>query len=222
MKKLLALLLAAMVGIMLAACDNTKPEEEVSPSDVITGGWTTPDSPVVSKEVKDVLAKATEKLTGATYTPVAYLGSQVVAGTNHRILCTMKPATKKAKKTYVIVTVYEDLEGNAEITEILNSEAEVLVTKEATDGGWTAPETPELTEDAVKALRHATEKVVGASYSPVVLIGTQVVAGTNYSMLCEITPVSENPEPHYAVVTVYQGADKTTSILETIDFTADE
>ena len=65
MKKLLALLLAAMVGIMLAACDNTKPEEEVSPTDVITGGWTTPDSPVVSNEVKDVLAKATEKLTGA-------------------------------------------------------------------------------------------------------------------------------------------------------------
>lgn len=222
MKKLLALLLAAMVGIMLAACDNTKPEEEVSPTDVITGGWTTPDSPVVSNEVKDVLAKATEKLTGATYTPVAYLGSQVVAGTNHRILCTMKPATKKAKKTYAIVTVYEDLEGNAEITEILNSKAEVKVTKEVTDGGWIAPETPEVTQEAGEALLAATKNTAKGSFNPVALLGTQVVAGTNYCMLCEITPLDENAETYFAVVTVYQGADKTTSVLETIDFTAAE
>ena len=31
----------------------------------------------------------------------------------------------------------------------------------------------------------------------------------------------ENAEAHYAVVIIYQGADGTTSVLETIDFTAE-
>ena len=224
MKKLIALLLAAMVGISLAlcSCDDEDKNDDDSNNKEIVGGWTAPDSPVITEEVKAVLSKATAEMTGGTYQPVAYLGSQVVAGTNHRILCTFKPSAKKAKTTYAIVTVYEDLSGNAEITEILNSKAEVLVTKEATDGGWTAPASPEITKEVADTLAKATEKTVGAAYSPVVLLGTQVVAGTNYSILCEVTPVTENPEAHYAVVTVYQGADGTASVLETVDFTAAE
>ncbi|MBQ9901325.1 MAG: hypothetical protein IJM51_02915 [Clostridia bacterium] len=221
MKKLFALLLTAMLCLPLAACgDATDTSSDKSQN--IVGGWTTPESPVVSKEVKDVLAKATEKLTGATYEPVAYLGSQVVAGTNHLILCKMTPTTKDAESTYAIVTVYEDLEGNAEITGILNSKAKVMVTDVDIDGGWIAPETPEVTHEAGEALLAASEKSTKGSFEPVVLLGTQVVAGTNYSMLCEITPLEENAETYYAVVTVYQGADGTTSVLETIEFTAAE
>lgn len=221
MKKMIALMIALMMGITLVACDEGKTDKKVSDSDVIAGGWTLPESPVVTDEVKTVLAKATDGLAGATYEPVAYLGSQVVAGTNHRILCKFTPSTKNAKTTYAIVTVYEDLEGKAEITGILNSEAEVQVTDEAIDGGWTLPESFEVTEDAASSLRKASENVVGASYHPVALLGIQVVAGTNYCLLCEITPVTENPESHYAVVVVYNGADGNTHVLETFDFTAE-
>ena len=222
MKKVLALILALMLGISLAACGKDKSDEKVSDSDVITGGWTEPESTEVTDEVKNLLNKATAQLAGGTYEPVAYIGSQVVAGTNHRILCKFTPATKDPKTTYAIVTVYEDLEGNAEIIEILHSEAEVMVKEEVIDGGWFAPETSKLSKEVLDVLKKASANVAGAVYTPVVLLGTQVVAGFNYSMLCEITPVTENPESHYAIVVVNQSADGTTSILETYDFVAED
>lgn len=221
MKKVLALLLAAMLGISLAACGKGK--NDTSSEDVggLTGGWENSDSPVVTDEVKAVLEKATAEMTGATYEPVAYIGSQVVAGTNHRILCKMTPVVPDAESTYAIVTVYEDLEGNASVIEVLNSEAKVMVTDEELDGGWSAPKSPELTKESIDVLKKATEKSAKGSFSPVALLGTQVVAGINYCMLCEITPVTENPESHYSVVVVYDGADGTTSVLETFDFSSD-
>ena len=44
----------------------------------------------------------------------------------------------------------------------------------------------------------------------------------NSQSIITVTPLDENAETYFAVVTVYQGADKTTSVLETIDFTAAE
>ena len=86
------------------------------------------------------------------------------------------------------------------------------------DGGWFAPETYKVPKEAVDALVKASEHVVGASYHPVLLLGTKVVAGINYCMLCEVTPVTENAESHYAIVILSQGVGGTTSVLETYDF----
>ena len=224
MKKLLALILAALLGASLAfcltSCDDEEKTDNGTSGDEIVGGWSSPDSVKLTDEATNALKKATEKLAGGTYEPIALLGTQVVAGTNYRLLCTFTPATEGADASYTIVTVYEDLEGNAEITEILNSDAKVNVTAEVIDGGWVAPETPDVTEEAGTALQAAVSQMVGAQYNPLALMGTQVVAGTNYCLLCEITPVVENPESHYSVVTVYQGADGTTSVVETLDFSA--
>ena len=224
MKKLLALILAALLGASLAfcltSCDDEEKTDNGKSGDEIVGGWSSPDSVKLTDEATNALKKATEKLAGGTYEPIALLGTQVVAGTNYRLLCTFTPATEGADASYTIVTVYEDLEGNAEITEILNSDAKVNVTAEVIDGGWVAPETPDVTEEAGKALQAAVSQMVGAQYNPLALMGTQVVAVTNYCLLCEITPVVENPESHYSVVTVYQGADGTTSVVETLDFSA--
>ena len=223
MKKIAALLLALMFGMTLVACgDKNKQDEKVSQTDVVAGGWTEPESTDVTDEVKNLLNKATAKLAGGTYEPVAYLGSQVVAGTNHRILCKFTPATQDPTPTYAIVTVYEDLEGNAEIIEILHSEAEVNVTDVVFDGGWFAPETTKVPKEAVDALVNASANVVGASYHPVALLGTQVVAGINFCMLCEVTPATENPEPHYAIVIAGQGVNGATYTLQTYDFTAED
>ena len=52
------------------------------------------------------------------YTPVAYLGSQVVAGTNHAILCQAAAVYPDAQPYFVIVYLYEDLAGNVSILNI--------------------------------------------------------------------------------------------------------
>ena len=84
-----------------------------------TGGWEYAESCEITDALKKVMEKATETLTGAVYEPVAYIGSQVVAGKNHAILCKCSPSVPdlNGATTYVLVYVYEDLQGNCEITE---------------------------------------------------------------------------------------------------------
>ena len=91
------------------------------------GGWSYAESTEITEDMKKVMDKATETLTGATYEPVAYIGSQVVAGTNHAILCKVVPSVPAAdaKAEYVLVYVYEDLQGNCQITETTNIELNV-------------------------------------------------------------------------------------------------
>ena len=50
--------------------------------------------------------------------PMALLGSQVVAGTNYAFLCYGTMQTDEATQGIQIVTVYADMDGNAEIKSI--------------------------------------------------------------------------------------------------------
>ena len=82
------------------------------------GGWTSSADWVVTDETNALFEKAFDGLVGVGYKPVAYLGSQVVAGCNH---CSLAQATviyPDARPYYVLVYIYEDLEGRAEILNI--------------------------------------------------------------------------------------------------------
>ena len=80
---------------------------------------------------------------------------------------------------------------------------------EAMTGGWEniPHETVELPADAQAAFDKAVEGLVGAEYVPVALMSTQVVAGTNYCILCQITPVVPNATPTWALVYIYADLD---------------
>lgn len=72
-------------------------------------------------------------------------------------------------------------------------------------GGWTpfVQEARELPEDAQAAFDKALEHLVGAVYTPVALLSTQVVAGKNYCILCQVAPVVPDPVPTWALVYIY-------------------
>ena len=92
MKKLIALILSVLMLISAAAM-----------AEPVTGGWTPSADPAVTEALKELFEKGTETLTGASYIPVAYLGSQVVAGTNHAFLCqavTAYPGSLEQAKIY--------------------------------------------------------------------------------------------------------------------------
>lgn len=97
----------------------------------------------------------------------------------------------------------------------------IPATAEGLAGGWTVYADADnlVPEEAAQALEGALEKLVGAAYTPVALLGTQVVAGTNYAILCTITPVVPDAVPAYAIVYVYAGVDGTNEILEVQDIT---
>ena len=106
MKKLIALILALL---MITAVAMAEP---------LMGGWMPSADPAVTEELQELFEKGTETLTGVGYIPVVYLGSQVVAGTNHAFLCqavTAYPGSLEMAPAYAIVYLYEDLSGNVSI-----------------------------------------------------------------------------------------------------------
>lgn len=111
MKKLVALFLTVLMLLSCAAM-----AEEMLGG--MTGGWTPSADPAVTEDIQELLFKGLDGLLGVNYTPVAYLGSQVVAGTNHAILCQATVVYPDATPYYVIVYLYQDLEGNVSILNI--------------------------------------------------------------------------------------------------------
>lgn len=240
MKKIIALALAALTVFALVACsekpDTTGTEKNAEPTDVkptetvvdepVDGGMTDAESPVVPDRVKELVTKANETLAGAQYTPVAYLGSQVVAGTNHCILCLETPTVPDAASVYAIITLYEDLDGNAQITDVQECAAGAptpYTGDEPISGGWGDPGSPEVTDAAKTAVEKACETLTGAEYEPVALLCQQVVAGMNYAILCKATPTVPDAQSYYTVVEIYADLDGGAEITNTYDFgTVDE
>jgi len=219
MKKILSILLLFALVLSLSACGSVKTSETASGNgneseQSMIGGWTRPDSPAVTDEVKELMEKALEDLVGMDYIPVAYIGTQVVAGTNHAILCRVKAVTPDAAETYAIVYLYEDLEGNVEITEVKDFGAQTNIND--LDGGWSQADA-EVSEEAKAAFEEATGKMIGADYDLIALVSTQVVSGMNYCFLCTVRAVSPEAEARYALVYVYQdvqGEAKVTDVVE--------
>lgn len=86
-------------------------------------------------------------------------------------------------------------------------------------GGWqnVPHEAEALPEDAQAGFDKALEGLVGAEYVPVALMSTQVVAGMNYCILCQITPVVPNATPNWALVYIYadlQGNAEITNVYD--------
>ena len=233
MKKILVLLLVVLLLLSTAACgaksDQGK-QEETEPAkteaeatqavdEPIDGGWTDAQTTEITDEVKAMFDKINETMTGAYYVPIAYLESQVVAGTNHLVLCKEIPSVNSADALgiYAIVTVYENLEGNAEITAVEHSSVtapQPYNPDNPTVGGWSEPVSFALSNEAKAAFAKAKEAKSNA-YEPIALLATQVVAGTNYQILCK-------DASGYAILTVYEDLDGNAEISQIDVFTADE
>ena len=230
MKKLLIAALVLIMILSTAACagqgqtkgttePGTTAYAETDPDTPVVGGWSDTQSIEITDEVEAMFDKLNKTLTGAYYEPIVYLSSQVVAGTNHKVLCKMLPSAgnNDAVGTYVIATVYEDLEGKAEVTELLYSGVaapQPYHPDNPTTGGWSEPKNFEPTEEVKTAVKKAYETADSIPYDPVALLGSQVVAGMNYLVLCRSNP-SGAASSEYAILTVYanlQGKAETTDI----------
>ncbi len=175
--------------------EETKEAEETMESANLLGAWTINSKFEPSENINAMAAfdKATESLEGYKYTVIAVLGSQIVAGTNYSYLCRAEMALPDAKPEYVIVNVYEDLDGNAEITGSLS----LLEGKE----GWEYNDINPFMEEnkEVKTLfDKALDGLTGAEYEPIAYIGYK---DNSYAVLTKIKITSV--EPLTSLSTVY-------------------
>lgn len=89
---------------------------------MLSGGWKIADMEAckLPQKVATGFSEAFANLVGAAYTPVLYCGSQVVAGTNHAIICKQILATNPPMEHIVKVVLYENLDGKFQIISIEN------------------------------------------------------------------------------------------------------
>ena len=84
----------------------------------LAGGWQVASDPTVTPELKAIFDKGMEGLVGVNYVPMLYLGSQVVAGTNHAFLCQATTVVPDAQPEWMVVYLYQDLQGSISVLDI--------------------------------------------------------------------------------------------------------
>ncbi len=238
-KRIIAGITAALLVsvLALAACgksgDTPKPQGGTTGSGTVTpagsgtssgsgsasakpvlGGWTINDvivTSVLTEEAQEAFDKAIVGYTGVGLEPAALLATQVVSGTNYLYLCEGKTVTADPVPGWYLVVVYNDLEGNAEITSVESIDLLNLMTTESglpsdVVGGWTLmppADAVTLPQDVATKFAEATQAYTGLNLYPLALLGTQIVSGTNYMILCEGTTVTAQPESGIYVVKMY-------------------
>lgn len=179
MKKLVALLLAALMLLtaLPVLAENT------------FGGWTLIDTMTdynteASADADNAFRKAMAAWNGDPMELVMPLACQVVAGTNYCVLAIANGNTAPAWK---LVNLYNDPMGNVSVSAVRDLGHQPV---NGMAGGWQiAMDTEdEYNEEAIAteerlwtALEQAENGTVPYGF---VLLNTQVVAGTNYELLC--------------------------------------
>lgn len=191
------------------------PEETEETMAVLPGGWEMIKGDIsvdANTDAKNAFEKAVGTLVGFEYEPLAVLAKQIVGGTNYCILCRGRPTVENARTEMMLVYVYEDLDGNASVTGI-----KTLINTTNVFGGWSANEgdiSLDQNEEVRAVFEKAMEGLTGASYEPIAYIGSQLVSGKNYMILCRETVVVPGAESTYALVTVYEDLNGNAEILE--------
>lgn len=70
------------------------------------------------KQVNKAFKSATGKLRGVKYTPILYLGNQIVSGSNYSVLCMGKTSTRNPETHIFVLTIYAPLKGEAVVKSI--------------------------------------------------------------------------------------------------------
>ena len=84
------------------------------------GGWNLEDVKGCNlpQKVQSAFTAVTGDMTGAEYEPIAYLGSQIVNGTNYRILCKRRLVIPNSQPTLVKMIIHEELDGSARLESV--------------------------------------------------------------------------------------------------------
>ena len=206
------LIIVILMCLIMTGCTNKK-------ENTLTGGWET----VLSNRVNDLSEEdiynfnnAIKDYSKEKLEVVALLGKQVVAGTNYMFLA-------KTDNKYKIVIVYTDLEGISKVSKVSDFDYSKYVNKdlnsknEMLSGGWYTESSNidyKLEDEKIeKMYESATSELTGVEYKPLLVIGKQIVSGTNYAILCYGKPIVPNATTDIYLMTIYNDLNGNSEIL---------
>ena len=131
---------------------------------------------------------------------------------------------------YVFYSLNDDVELLNEQDIVFAPDATSPKVAESTDangeilpGAWVnwAADPLDIPENVKAAFDKALEGLVGHTYEPIAILGTQVVSGMNYCLLCKTTVVTPDAPVSYTLVYIYEALDGTAEILRIQDVVFD-
>jgi hypothetical protein len=194
-KKIIFSFLLLTILALFVGCGKKSEETETELGNNKVGGWElilTDTKASIPEEASKAFKEAFEGYVGLNVEEVALLGTQVVAGTNYMFLCKGTPVVAKPTTSYKVAIVYKDLEGKSKVSEVKDFDIANYANSdndykgEKVTGGWSTefPAEGVKLEDKIQNLFDNTaKKMVGISYSPIAVLGKQIVSGTNYAVL---------------------------------------
>lgn len=150
------------------------------------------------QKVATAIGELAEQLIGCEYKPIAYLGSQIVNGTNHAVLAEQTVLTGKDTKN-VVVLIFNEKPNEMKAT-LVNIER--VVEQGGEMGGIQVDVQTDIPAEAKEAFDSAFEGFVGSKVEPFAYLGSQVVKGVNYIFAAEVTSVTAEPVTKVCLVTV--------------------
>ena len=179
----------------------------------MVGSWKINVSTDAMPEKVATAVSALNEIVGAEYKSIAYLGSQVVNGTNHAVLCEQTVLTGKDTKN-VVVVIFNEKPGDLKLTLVA---IERVVESGAPLGGIVVDASTEIPAEAKADFDAQLETFIGSKIEPFAYLGSQVVNGTNYIFAATIAPVCPDPVTRVAIDIVNNttGEVSFTDILDT-------
>lgn len=193
----------------------------------LTAKWTMPDSIEVTSELNGLFNEGVEGLTKATFEPAAYLGYIEETDLAHAFLC--KTTEDTGKTFWSVVYIKEDSEGKVnllDVQSIMLSESSDkgavqfgTVSGDELVGNWSVDEESvsngigDISDDIKAAIDEALKSKVSVTYEPIMIMGSQVVSGTNYAVLCKNVTSSE-----WTIVYVYKNLDGKGTLMNVATF----
>lgn len=150
------------------------------------------------QKVATAIGALAEQLMGAEYEPIAYLGYQLVNGTNHAVLA-KQTILDGGDSANIVVLIFNEKPNAIEATLV---GVERVVEGGAPFGGIHIDPVTAIPKDAMDAWNNAFATFVGSKVNPIALLGTQVVNGTNYIFAAEIAPLVPNAVSKVVIVTI--------------------
>ena len=162
-----------------------------------TGSW---DIAVQIGKLPQKVATAFNNLNivGAEYELIAYIGSQVVNGTNHAVLA--KQTILNGKDTENIVVMIFNEKPN-DMDAVLVSIDRILESGGIMGGPHINVKTA-LDDEVMDIWNDAFEGFVGSTVTPYALLGTQIAIGTEYIFAATLVTTALEPEEHAMIVTI--------------------
>ena len=141
----------------------------------LLGGWTLKleSAEKLPQDLASAFGKLFGEKVGGSYTPVFYVGTQLVNGFNHKLIAerNMLVSGGKTIKDFAVVTI------NIPAGDIRGERATKVDETDATDFV--------LRDEIEKGIKKAMADFKGSAIKPLLELGEQIVKGINYHFICE-------------------------------------